>query len=208
MEGGMEEFCLSLIPLHEGLGLRTYSPLRESLSLIIPSKSCRKVHTDKIFCFLPLSHPLCFCPSPSLSLLYFYIYIYIYSPPACHPSSDSNSISLSLPPCLCPTQFISVCLGILVSPFSLPSSSLLLLFLLLLTLSCVSPVQSIVDIMGLTSQSGSRLECCAGAYCLSTDAAGLQWDLCTALSILLTAFSGSFTRLCQDQAKKKCLCTF
>lgn len=131
----MEEFCLSLIPLHEGLGLRTYSPLRESLSLIIPSKYCRKVHTDKIFCFLPLSHPLCFCPSPSLSLLYFYIYIYIYSPPACHPSSDSNSISLSLPPCLCPTQFISVCLGILVSPFSLPSSSsssslLFLVFLL------------------------------------------------------------------------------
>lgn len=42
--------------------------------------------------------------------------------------------------------------------------------------------------MSLTSQSGWRWECCAGAYCLSTDAARLLWDLCAALSIRLKAF--------------------
>lgn len=126
-EAGSEEFCLSLIPLHGGLGLRTYSPLLESLSLIIPSKSCRKVHTGKIFAFC-LSHTL----SVSVSLPPFFpLSVYIYSLLACHPSSDSDSISPSLPPCLCPTLFISVCLCIPVSLshfLSLSSSALLLCF--------------------------------------------------------------------------------
>lgn len=108
MGGRNEEFCLSLIPLHEGLGLRTYSPILESLSLIIPSKSCRKVHRDKIFA-------LCLCHTLSASVSLPPSLCYIYSLPACQPSSDSDSISLSLPPCLCPMLFISVCLSILVS---------------------------------------------------------------------------------------------
>lgn len=129
-------------PLHEGLGRRTYSPLLESLSLIIPSKSCCKVHTED-FCFLPLSHSLFLSPSLPLS---------IYSLPACHPSSDSGSIFLSHPSCLCSTLFISVCFGISVSLSHF-------LLVLLLTLPCVSPVQSTVDMMSLTSQAqdGSAL---------------------------------------------------
>ncbi len=60
--------------------------------------------TLSLFLFLP----------PSLSL-YVCVYIYFFSILACHPSSDSDSISSSLPPCLCPPLFISVCLSIPVS---------------------------------------------------------------------------------------------
>lgn len=42
-----------------------------------------------------------------------------------------------------------------------------------------------MDIMSLTSQSGSRWEHCAGAHCMSSDSARLQWDLCIALSLLV-----------------------
>lgn len=139
---GREEFSLSLIPLHESLGLRVYSPLLESFLLIIPSKSCRQLPTVQIFAFLRLLHA--FTSFLHLSL---FLYIYVYSLSACQPFSDSSL-------CLCPTLFISACLCILVSlsdslPSSASSSSLSVL---------CSPVQSPVDIMRLTSQSGSRRE--------------------------------------------------
>lgn len=188
MEGGRqgerEAFCLSLILPQEGLGLRTYSPILESLSLIIASKSCRTVHIDQssAFCFF---HTLCFSlPSLPLSVIYC-----IYSLHACHPSPDSV-----------PPAFVPAYSSLSASVFQLA----LLTFsplLLLLNPSCVSPVQSTVDIMSLTSQSGSRWECCAGAYCPSTDAAKLQRDLYTALPIFLAVFCVSSLDFASAQPK-------
>lgn len=122
----------------------------------------------KDFCFLP------FTPSPfhpSLCLLFIFY-------PCLSPPSDS------VPSCLCPSLIISACIPVG------PSHSLLLLLLLLFLLasSCVSPVQSAVDILSSTSHSGSRWECCDHVYCQSTAAASLQWDLCAVLPIFLTTF--------------------
>lgn len=113
-ESEREAYCLSLIPLQEGLGLRTYSLLLESLSLIIASKSCCKVHTKKIFAFC-LSHPL--PPVPPFVC-------YLYSILACHPPSDS------VPSRLCPSLIIAACIPLgpshfLSPPPPLPSCSVL-----------------------------------------------------------------------------------
>lgn len=135
------------------------------------------------FCFLPLSHSVSVSlSSVSLSLpVCVCIYIYILSLPVTPPLTLTPSLSISL--------------SVFVPPYSSLSTSIFWLafltfslLLLLLTISCVSPVQSTVDIMSLTSQLGSRWEFYGGAYYLSTDAVRLQWDLCTALSILLRVF--------------------
>lgn len=172
-----EAYCLSLIPLQEGLGLRTDSLLLESLSLIIASKSCCKVHTKKIFAFC-LSHPL-----PSIPPFV----CYLYSVLACHPPSDS------VPSRRCPSLIVSACIPVSPSHFLSPPPPSFLLRLVF------SPVQRPVDILSFTSHSGSGWECCDHVYCQSTAAARLQWGSCAVLSIFLTTFFIEFTGLVLNQ---------
>lgn len=180
--GGRKALCRSLIPLQEGLGLRTYSPLLESLLLIIASKSCRKSSRGHI---VWLSQPLCFSLPKSLT----HIYIYIYS--------SLLPVSRPLTPTLflCPSRAVSRRLRTLVSPphFLFLSSSFLFFF---------APRLSSSKYRGRhephIAAIGSRRELCTGALRLSTAAAGLQWDLCTAPSVLLTASPHSATSKPKD----------
>lgn len=103
---GMEKFRPSVIPLHEGFGLGTYSPLLESLSLIIPSKSSHNVLPATNPCFLPLFY---LCGTYSLSLPLF-VYISVTSSLLC--------LRLFL-------LFISVCLRMLATVAFLLHSLLL-----------------------------------------------------------------------------------
>lgn len=158
MREGSEEFCLSLIP--PAWRLRTENLLSAS-GVTVPNYplKVKPQSSQKNFgCFLPRSHSL---SAPPLSLTIYTLYMLPYS------------LSVARP-CLCRTLFISVCLSI---PVLLTFSTSPFLFLVFFQFKVL-----------WTSWASHHSQAHAGAYCLSTDTARLQRELCAASSILLGVF--------------------